>query len=135
MTLISFLSLQLTTCSFITCTNTGCQTDLYSFGGNFYIVISIQKCECFTNILKTFFFFSPRNSLAIHQLGLGTFSSMAWAQSLVRELRSHKLCGQKRKENLKCRSFFSIFVFICLVFVYTFQIYSTRKMGIVLIYN
>ena len=134
MTLISFLSLQLTTCSFITYTNTDCQTDLYSFGGNFYIVISIQKCKCFINILKTFFF-SLRNSLAIHQLGLGTFSSMAWVQSLVRELRSHKLCGQKRKENLKCRSFFSIFVLICLVFVYTFQIYSTRKMGIILIYN
>ena len=35
------------------------------------------------------------NSLVVQCLGLGAFTVVAWVQSLVRELRSHKLCGQK----------------------------------------
>ena len=33
------------------------------------------------------------NSLVVQWLGLGTVTARAWVQSLVRELRSCKLCG------------------------------------------
>ena len=39
-----------------------------------------------------------RNSLAVQWSGLGTFTAGAWVQSLVRELRSRKLCGAARKK-------------------------------------
>ena len=41
------------------------------------------------------------NSLEVQWLGLGTFTAVAWVQSLVTELRSHKLCGmiQKKKKS------------------------------------
>ena len=44
------------------------------------------------------------NSLAVQWLGLGTFIAGAWFKSLVRELRSCKLCGgakNKTKQNKK----------------------------------
>ena len=37
------------------------------------------------------------NSLAVQWLGLGTFTAGAQVQSLVRELRSCKLCGVAKK--------------------------------------
>ena len=36
------------------------------------------------------------NSLAVQWLGLHELTAMAWVQSLVRELRSHKLHSQKK---------------------------------------
>ena len=36
------------------------------------------------------------NSLAVQWLGLHDLTAMAWVQSLVRELRSHKLHSQKK---------------------------------------
>ena len=38
------------------------------------------------------------NSLEAHWLGLSTFTARAWVQSLVRELRSHKLCGMAKNK-------------------------------------
>ena len=43
----------------------------------------------------------------VHWLEFSTFSAVAQIQSLVREPRSHKLCGtakKKRKEELGCKS-------------------------------
>ena len=43
------------------------------------------------------------NSLVVQWLGLGTFTAVARAQSLVGELRSHKPCDmakKKKKEDL-----------------------------------
>ena len=40
---------------------------------------------------------SEGNSLAVQWLGLGTLTVVAWVQSLVRELRSHKLHGVAKK--------------------------------------
>ena len=37
------------------------------------------------------------NSLVVQWLGLHDLAAMAWVQSLVRELRSHKLHSQKKK--------------------------------------
>ena len=40
----------------------------------------------------------------VQWLGLGTFTARPWVQSLVKELRSHKLCGEakkKKKDNKK----------------------------------
>ena len=34
-------------------------------------------------------------------LGLGTFTVVATVQSLIRELRSHKLCGVAKKKKKK----------------------------------
>ena len=34
----------------------------------------------------------------VHWLGLGTFTAMAWVQSLVRELRSYKPLGVDKKK-------------------------------------
>ena len=34
-------------------------------------------------------------------LGLGAFTAKTQVQSLVRELRSHKLCSQKKKKKKK----------------------------------
>ena len=34
-----------------------------------------------------------RNPLGVQCLGLGSFPAVAWVQSLVRELRPHKLCS------------------------------------------
>ena len=44
------------------------------------------------------------NSLAVQWLELGAFTARPWVQSLVRELRSHKLRGmaeKKKKKTLK----------------------------------
>ena len=40
------------------------------------------------------------NSLAVQWLGLGTFTAGAQVQSLVRELRFHKLCSLKKKKKI-----------------------------------
>ena len=40
---------------------------------------------------------NSRNSLTFQWLGLGTFTTVAQVQSLVRELRSHKPFGQKKQ--------------------------------------
>ena len=44
---------------------------------------------------------NPGNSLAVQWLGLSAFTVGAWVQSLVRELKSHKLCSmaKKKKQN------------------------------------
>ena len=39
-----------------------------------------------------------RNSLAVQRLGSGAFTAGAHGQSLVGELRFHKLCGRKKKK-------------------------------------
>ena len=39
------------------------------------------------------------NSLAVQWLGLGTFTAVSLVQSLVRELRSHKLPKKKKSMN------------------------------------
>ena len=41
------------------------------------------------------------NSLVVQWLGLWTFTATAWVQSLVRELRSHKLHGVAKKKRKK----------------------------------
>ena len=34
----------------------------------------------------------------VQWLGLGAFNARTWVQSLVGELRSHKLCGEAKKK-------------------------------------
>ena len=38
------------------------------------------------------------NSLAVQWLGLHAFTAVVWVRSLVRELRSHKLCSAAKKQ-------------------------------------
>ena len=38
------------------------------------------------------------SSLAVQWLGLGAFTVMLWVQSLLRELRAHKLSGAAKKK-------------------------------------
>ena len=40
------------------------------------------------------------NSLVVQWLGLHAFTARAWVQSLVRELRSHKLCGMAKNKRV-----------------------------------
>ena len=53
-----------------------------------------------------------RRSLVGLWIGLQAFTIMAWVQSLVRELRSYKLCGMikktERKPNILCAHLFLI---------------------------
>ena len=41
------------------------------------------------------------NSLVVQWLGLSAFTARAWVQSLVRELRSHKLCGMAKNKRVR----------------------------------
>ena len=45
--------------------------------------------------------YTIENALVVHWLGLDTFTALAWVQSLVRKLVSHKICGTAKKEKKK----------------------------------
>ena len=42
---------------------------------------------------------SSRNFLAVQWVGFGTFTAVAWVQTLARELRSHRLCSMAQKNH------------------------------------
>ena len=50
----------------------------------FCTAFSTHICNCTLQIIG--------NSLAVQELGLSTLTEVAWVQSLVEKLRSHKLC-------------------------------------------
>ena len=49
----------------------------------------------------SFLKFKIGNSLVVLWLGFGAFTALAWVQSLVRELRSHKLSSMTKKKKIK----------------------------------
>ena len=48
------------------------------------------------------------NALVVHWLGLHIFTALAWVQSLVRKLISHKICGKAKKKKKKRTALCSI---------------------------
>ena len=53
----------------------------------------------------------PRNFQVVQWLGLHTFTAVPWVQSLVRELRFHKLCSEA-KIKLKCSSLVQLHIHV-----------------------
>ena len=68
---------------------------LHSF---YQYLLTIYLCQALHWVLKITWW---GTSLVVQWLGLGTFTDMAWVQSLVGELRSTAArCGQKKKDNM-----------------------------------
>ena len=62
-----------------------------------YSVNTIKRVQSVSTRINYFFKVSQWSSLVVQWLGLGIFTTMAWVQSLVLELRSYKLHGKSKK--------------------------------------
>ena len=61
-----------------------------------YSVNTIKRVQSVSTRINYFFKVSQWSSLVVQWLGLGIFTTMAWVQSLVIELRSDKLHGKPK---------------------------------------
>ena len=86
-------------------TTSSCGVCCWLFIGNRRASLSGQEDEWSSVVYEVAFVPLKRctgTCLEIQWLRLGAFTVGAWVQSLVRELRSHMLCGMAKKKKKSC---------------------------------